>query len=213
MDPDWKTRSAWGVDQSLSEDTGNNAVEYLRALKRSNQGLPPDPIFPAPEPAAERRRNTRYKCEGSAEIYAGTSGVRTWASLTDLSRSGCYLELQATSPVETPLVMSVELRGIRFRVKGIVRMSYPFLGMGVAFAEITPKDEARLNELLLLLASTPTIPQIEPAQAEPAIIVPDVSTVPDVQPVLQAVASHFQTSALMTREDFLTLLSRCRAPQ
>ena len=211
MDPDWKSRSSWGVNQSLADDTGGSAVEYLRALKRSNQGLPPDPAFPAPE-NTERRRNPRYKCEGSAEVYAGTSNARTWAALTDLSRSGCYLEMQSTSPVGTPLAMVIEVRGIRFRVKGIVRMCYPFLGMGVAFAEISAEDQAHFNELLLLLASSTFAVSAEPAQPEPGLLVPDVSEIKDAQHALKAVAAHFQISHTLTREEFLDLLARSQSP-
>ena len=37
----------------------------------------------------EKRGEPRYKCEGSAEFRTDGFEVRTWARVTDLSRSGC----------------------------------------------------------------------------------------------------------------------------
>ena len=48
---------------------------------------------------AEKRRSTRYKCEGSAEIQEDGREVRTWATFSDISLDGCYVEAQATYPV------------------------------------------------------------------------------------------------------------------
>ena len=62
---------------------------------------------------------------------------RSWGTLTDLSISGCYIELKATFPVGAILDLDLELNGVRAQVKGEVRVSYPFLGMGVAFREMT----------------------------------------------------------------------------
>ena len=45
----------------------------------------------------ERRRDVRYKCNGNAEFHTEGIDVRTRAAVSDISRSGCYVELQATS--------------------------------------------------------------------------------------------------------------------
>jgi hypothetical protein len=47
---------------------------------------------------AEKRRSPRYKCEGSAEICEDGRAVRTWATFSDISLHGCYVEAQATYP-------------------------------------------------------------------------------------------------------------------
>src|ERR1700687_6013065 len=52
---------------------------------------------------AEKRRSTRYKCEGSAGIRQDGTEVHTWAAFTDVSLHGCYVEAQATYPVGTVL--------------------------------------------------------------------------------------------------------------
>src|SRR5271165_2444428 len=50
---------------------------------------------------AEKRRSPRYKCEGSIEIFQEGSDLRTWATFTDISMHGCYVEATATFPVGT----------------------------------------------------------------------------------------------------------------
>jgi hypothetical protein len=52
----------------------------------------------------EKRGEPRYKCEGSAEFRTDGFEVRTWARVTNLSRSGCYVEMQATSPLNTAVL-------------------------------------------------------------------------------------------------------------
>lgn len=212
MDSEWKTRSSWGVTQSLSEDPASNAVDYLRALKRSNQGLSPDPALPDVPPGGEHRRHSRYQCQGSAELHSADSTTHTWATVTELSRSGCYLEVQSASPAETPLDMVIEVSGARFHTKGVVRVSYPFLGMGVAFTDISVADQARLDELLLILASGPTVSLEQAIRGEAAAVAPeattiDVSKILDPSSVLGAIAAHFQTSRLLTREEFAEMVS------
>ena len=136
---------------SSADDGVSDNATYLRNLKRANE-TPYAPISIAASepksPAEERRRNPRYKCEGSVEFRSDDLDVRTWATVTDLSRSGCYVEMQVTSPVDTRVNMILNVRGVRVNVKGVVRISYPFLGMGIAFTDIDDENRTRLDDLL-----------------------------------------------------------------
>ena len=99
-----------------------------------------------------KRGEPRYKCEGSAEFRTEGFEVRTWARVTDLSRSGCYIEMQATSPLNTAVSLMIEVNGLRLHLKGAVKTSYPMQGMGVAFTEIPDTD---LLQLDVIIASWP----------------------------------------------------------
>ena len=105
--------------------------------------------------ALERRRDVRYKCNGSAEFHTEGIDVRTRAAVSDISRSGCYVELQATSQVNTPVDMLITVNGIGVRIKGVVRTSYPLLGMGIAFTNVEPEDERILEWWLAEYSSIP----------------------------------------------------------
>ena len=67
---------------------------------------------------ADKRRSPRYKCEGSAELREQGCDVRTWATFTDVSLHGCYVEAQATYPAGTMLHMKLEANGIRMEGTG-----------------------------------------------------------------------------------------------
>lgn len=59
-----------------------------------------------------------------------TCEVQTWASFTDISLHGCYVEAQATYAVGTVLQIKLEANGVKVEVTGNVRMSYPTLVWG-----------------------------------------------------------------------------------
>ena len=150
----------------------------------------------------ERRRHPRYKCEGSAEFRSEGSSVRTWASVTDLSRGGCYVEMYSTFPEDTAVDLVIEVAGYRFHTKGLVRITYPFLGMGIAFSEISGGDLEQLDALLHHLEGglSPEAPAGHPQL--------DVSRVLDQSAALGAVAKFFQNHEILTREQFGELLTR-----
>ena len=57
-------------------------------------------------------------CEGSATFRVQGSDVRTWSTFTDLSHSGCYVELKATLPAGAIIDLELELNGVRAQLKG-----------------------------------------------------------------------------------------------
>jgi hypothetical protein len=221
----------------MAQET-NDGAAYLAALKQSanpqaagggapGQGTTPEiPGGSGAMPGKatqqcykgpERRRSPRYTCEGSAEIRAAGTDVRTWVTLSDISLHGCYVEAQATYPVETVLEMKLEVNGFKVETEGKVRVSYPYLGMGIAFAEMPEENRGRLKELLGSI-SRPTVilgPRIAsalPADA-PATSVPLIS---DPLAAIQALIEFFEVRQMLVRDDFLRILrtsqSRKAAP-
>lgn len=206
----------------MAEET-NESVAYLRALKQSagppaasaaapaREITPSNAVAPSSEKfqGAEKRRSLRYKCQGSAEIREEGCEVRTWATFTDISLHGCYVEAQATYPSGTVLHMKLDANGVRVETKGSVRMSYPYLGMGIAFVEISDENRERLKELLGRISRpsvilgpgvTPSVPTCGPLDALPSISDPGVA--------LRALTEFFETRHMLTREDFLRILKK-----
>jgi len=147
----------------------NDGTAYLRALKHATSSQSGAAAAPAREPerlienastvqggesfqGSEKRRSPRYECEGSAEVREEGCDVRTWASFSDIGLHGCYVEAQATYPAGTLLHMKLEVNGIRFETQGKVRISYPYLGMGIAFEDISDENVAHLKQLLSSLS-------------------------------------------------------------
>ncbi len=191
-----------------------DSIAYLLALKRSapaparDNTREPSAAVPEPDaPVGEKRRSPRYKCEGSAEIHEVGCDVRTWATFTDISLLGCYVEAQAIYPVGTVLQLKLTVNGIRVDVSGNVRVSYPYLGMGIAFVEVTEQNQARLREMLASIAPAAVI--MGPGLASSvsgAASLDGLPVISDAQAAFQAIIDFFKERPLLVREDFLRLV-------
>ena len=212
----------------------DEGVAYLRALKQSAAPVAATAAAPARDPnpeatpispatvadsgdsfkGAEKRRSPRFKCEGSAEMCEAGHDVRTWATFSDVSLHGCYVEAQATYPAGTILHMKLEANGVRLETQGNVRVSYPYLGMGIAFVEMSDENQSRLRELLATI-TRPTVimgpgiasslPAGGPLTALPAITNP--------QTALDALAEFFASRQMLMREDFLRILRQSQTTE
>lgn len=209
-------------------DETNESVSYLKALKRSDKPAGASAAAPAParrpspedsvskdltldlgEPfqGTEKRRSVRYKCEGSAELRAEGGDVRTWASFRDVSMHGCYVETQATYPVGTLLSMKLEANGVRVETKGEVRVNYPYLGMGIAFQEMSEGGREQLKKLLSTI-SRPTV-VMGSRVASSLAAGGGVGTVPLIAnpaAAVRALTDFFEKGQMLKREDFLKIL-------
>ena len=201
----------------------NEGVAYLVALKQSarTQAAPASTPQPAAMEAAsaaatvgerfegaEKRRSPRYKCEGSAQICEENCDIHTWVTFSDISLHGCYVEAQATYPVETVLHMKLEANGVRFETKGVVRVSYPYLGMGIAFVEMSEDNIAALKRLLATI-SRPTIimgPGI--ASSLPAVDPLQLPPITKAEAAISALVEFFESRQMLMREEFVRILKK-----
>jgi hypothetical protein len=208
----------------MAQET-NEGIAYLMALKRSGGGDDASlaKTVPAAQPVtepgnanagdrfkgAEKRRSPRYKCEGSAEIREEGCDVRTWATFTDISIHGCYVEAQATYPANTLLYMKLEANGIRVETKGEVRVNYPYLGMGIAFADMSEENLTRLKQLLATVSHhcvimgpgiAASLPATDPLKGVPLISNPEAA--------VQALVEFFESRQMLMRDDFLRILRK-----
>jgi hypothetical protein len=211
----------------MSEEN-NEGIAYLMALKGSTGSAAPAPAREeisaerANEPNSkspayqgpEKRRSPRYQCEGSVQMREASCDVHTWATFTDISLHGCYVEAQATYPVGTVLQLRLEAKSIKVETKGEVRVSYPYLGMGIAFSEMTGENQVLLKELLGSLSRPsvimgPGIASTLPARGRLEL---PVITCPDA--VLQALVEFFRDRQMLMRDDFARIVrqSQTTAP-
>lgn len=211
-------------------DETNESVSYLKALKRSDKPAGASAAAAAPAPApqrgsedlalkdltlelaepfhgTEKRRSVRYKCEGSVELRPENCDVRTWASFQDVSLHGCYVEAQATYPVGTLLGMKLEAQGVRVEAIGEVRVNYPYLGMGIAFREMSEENLEQLKKLLSTI-SRPTVvmgPRVASSLAAAEGAGPG-SLIANPAAALRAITEFFENRQLLMRDDFLKIL-------
>jgi hypothetical protein len=187
-----------------------DGVEYLRRLKQDQVGPQPQVTQVTSQflkhagGVVERRSTQRFKCQGSVQVRQENSEVQTWGSITDISLHGCYLEMTATFPVGTTVFLQLELGGNRVEAKGEVRATYPFLGMGILFREMTSQNRLRLADLVLMAARQIRLVVPHASDTQPAWVMPPVS---DPQRVINALGNFFVHRASLSREEFARIAS------
>jgi hypothetical protein len=105
--------------------------------------------------------------------------------------------------------MKLEASGVRVEVKGSVRVSYPYLGMGIAFIELSEENRTALKELLGAI-SRPTVimgPGIASSvpSCSPLDVVPVIS---DANAAIQALVEFFEGRHMLTREEFVRVITK-----
>lgn len=210
MDPHVFSEQPGLTPDSKKSDDG---VNYLRKLKTQAGGEEtPSPVSSGASAAPlhalysgpERRRNPRFRCAGSVEFKAEGSDVRMWGTMSDVSLHGCYVEISTTFPVDTKVDLILDALGIRVHAKGTVRVSYPFLGMGIRLTEIEPGQQLQLEQLLAVLAGS-NEPSAAPGSAAAAAA---VAADPDL--LLAEIRRFFESSLILSREEFFQIAKRCR---
>src|SRR5271156_1394575 len=211
-------------------DENSAGASYLAALKRSSPQTAGAAAARAPISSAEtrsgsavppqeansseRRRSPRYRCQGSAQLRDVRSGVATWATFTDISMHGCYVEAMSTFRVGTELALTIEVNGYRVESRGEVRVAYPNLGMGICFTTISGQDRERLHELLRSLSRPSVILGPRPAASAPAIPQSnDLSSIANPAAALKALTSYFDERHILSREEFLRILRKSQSSE
>ncbi|HZQ94340.1 MAG TPA: PilZ domain-containing protein [Candidatus Sulfotelmatobacter sp.] len=200
----------------------NDGISYLLALRQSSRSQvserPTDSeqgqqkIGSQEYAGTNRRREPRYLCVGSAEIREEGCEVRTWATFTDISLHGCYVEAQATYPAGTVLNLKLEANGIRVDTKGNVRVNYPYLGMGIAFVGMTEENVARLRQILANISRGCVVAGSGAASPPPSTAVSgSVPGAADPAAALRELLTFFESRQMLTREEFFRIL-RGRPP-
>ena len=150
----------------------------------------------------ERRRNPRFKCEGNMELKTEGSTIRTWATFTDLSATGCYVEMMTTFPVGTKMDLQLGMNGFLVNGRAIVRATYPFLGMGIEFTDLSQNAQHQLNSMVLSLNRF--VVRRAEDEAKKALALPPI-TAPNA--IIDALVKYFETKSSLSANDFVNLVT------
>jgi hypothetical protein len=204
-------------DLAPDSSNGDESVNYLRRLKGAvADAAPVDAVVRGggEAPAAangvawkERRQSPRLRCSGSAEFRTEGSDVLMWGTVTDVSLHGCYVEMNTTFPVGAKVGLVLKSFGIRIETPGTVRASYPFLGMGICFAEIEPAEQLHLKQLLAALSGRGAIANGISAEENS---VKDTLASADPRAFIDGIAEFFQKKQMLSRDEFHQIAKRAR---
>jgi hypothetical protein len=108
--------------------------------------------------------------------------------------------------------MKLDANGVRVETKGSVRVSYPYLGMGIAFADMSEENVARLRTLLATVSRTiivgPGMASSLPARG-PQDPLPPLT---DPTAAMTALSEFFESRQMLMREDFLRIVRQSQDP-
>lgn len=191
----------------------DNSVNYLRRLKAQTEEESAPKAAATPGrvvvPAGERRRSPRFRCTGSVALTQENTQTRMWGKLTDISLRGCYAEMSSTLPVDSKVEMVIDASEIRIRAKGVVRISYPGLGMGILMTDLAPEQREFLDHLLAILSQTDPLAAPQLVQERTAA---DAVAAVDPIPFLNELRRFFTNKTTLSREEFIRIADRCQRP-
>lgn len=109
-----------------------------------------------------RRKYPRYPCTGGVEIREQQISKPLWASLADVSLTGCYVETTSTLPPGTEVFFQVRTHDLNIGGRAVVKTSHYAVGMGLAFLHLSSEDQQRLEFLVGSLSGGPeAVPRTE----------------------------------------------------
>jgi hypothetical protein len=98
--------------------------------------------------ATEKRWHTRFECTGGASVRAEGSGFPVHGQVKDIAQGGVYVETITPLTVNTEVYVKMNVEGIPIESAGVVRTSYPMVGMGISFQNILPENQERVDSII-----------------------------------------------------------------
>jgi hypothetical protein len=132
-------KTIWGVD--LPRDQGDCAMDV--SVRNSKP-----PVRKASDSPAGKRQYERFLCSGSASIRTMGASYALHGEVKDISEGGLYVELTAPMAVGTEVTIGLKMEGQWIEFGGVVRTSYPLVGMGIAFHKLTDVNREKLTALV-----------------------------------------------------------------
>jgi hypothetical protein len=151
-------KSIWGVNLPADEtDVAPNGGIVRKEMP---------PVRTEGRTAGEKRWHTRFECSGGASIRAEGSAFPVHGQAKDIAQGGVYVETTTPLPVNTAIHAKMNVEGVAIESLGVVRTSYPMVGMGISFQKITPENQAKIGQVIQNLRRKAATPKnmTEPAE-------------------------------------------------
>jgi hypothetical protein len=127
-------------------------------------------VVPAASGPAEKRRHPRFPFSSGGEAFDPQANVHVTGRLSDISRSGCYMDTISPFAVNAAIILAVSHEGRTFKTKAKVVYSLNGMGMGTMFTTMEP-DQARVLDSWQ--AELGGLIHLEPDPAKPDAAMPE----------------------------------------
>jgi hypothetical protein len=98
----------------------------------------------------QRRKADRYKISVGIQMLDEDENLMMQTSTTDIGPGGCYVETDTPLEVGTRMQVLLFLGTEKLRSGGIVRATYPGIGMGIEFLDLSWEQTEHLYQFLEL---------------------------------------------------------------
>jgi PilZ domain len=139
-------------------------------------------VVPAASGPAEKRRHPRFPFSTGGEAFDPRANVGATGRLSDISRSGCYMDTISPFGVNAAIILTVIREGRTFKTKAKVVYSLNGMGMGIMFTTMEP-DQARVLDGWL--AELGGLIHLEPDRMKPDVAETAVEAAPVVDQELR----------------------------
>jgi hypothetical protein len=150
-------KNIWGIN--LPNDEADPSAEAAKQRKSSCETRVDG------RSATEKRWHTRFECSGGASVRADGSGFPVHGQVKDIAQGGVYVETTTPLPVNTEVYVKMNVEGIPIESSGVVRTSYPLVGMGISFQNISRENQERVDNIIYSIRNRVAVPKnmTEPA--------------------------------------------------
>jgi PilZ domain len=153
------------AEQSFMIDRRTDLAEKLASKPGNKSAARPS--------GAERRTAQRFALVATAEIADITSGTRLTGRVSDLSLSGCYMDVMTPFAEKSRVQLRIKYNAQTVEVTGVVRFSHSGLGMGIGFESLLPPQMEMLGSWISMLTNGHVAPIDLPKFEEaPAVAAP-----------------------------------------
>jgi hypothetical protein len=113
---------------------------------------------------AERRASERFPFSAVTEIVDIASATRITARVSDISLTGCYLDVINVFAPGTKIQINIRHGSLQFEATGAVVYSLPGMGMGITFNPVAPDMASVLKRWIAQVRG-----DIAPIEASPEL--------------------------------------------
>jgi hypothetical protein len=111
--------------------------------------------------AGDKRWHTRFECTGAASVRPSDSDETSFGQVRDISLGGVYVETPTPLSVNTLVFVKMKVEGMSLETPGVVRTTYPQVGMGISFQRMLPDNQDKVGQVIETLRRKMTYPKKE----------------------------------------------------
>ena len=133
-------KNIWGINLPVDEADTAGTQQVLRKDSCLNRM--------EGRPETEKRWYTRHECTGGATIHAEGLGFPILGQVKDIAQGGVYVETITRIKVNTEVYIKMNVEGVQVESSGVVRTSYPMVGVGISFQNLSPDNQEKIFSIL-----------------------------------------------------------------